>query len=494
MNSTRRLVLLLASLGTVVSAPLAAANTASTRPAQEDKKAEYERRLAEAEGSVEKLWKVYDWCEARGMDKEGRAVARKILKLDDSQRRAHEVLGEIEYDGKWFASEKKVEEYKKKQLEDEAKRTGKVLHKGELVDPADLPFLEKGMKRLESGEWVSAEDYKRVTEGWVKQDLVWVSPEEKPNLEKGLWKCGDKWLSEADADKYHSEVGKWWAVPSDHFVVYTTCTRKTVDKILDECRRAHREFNRVAGRTPLVPVPILVLNSSEQYNAFLGGSNGNAELRGFSSLHGATIAETWEEPLRQGMTSAGVTYWNVSNDADNKRGPIWVRHAAAQALAEGLDPSPKSLSRLVAGTATNAIAEEWWKEKMFPQWFRYGGVSYVERWIPDQFVAAGGDADWIRKWSKENLVRVGGLDSLESILACSLSLESIDASVKLLNETGLLVHFILDGKCMPIVEAHGALKQALKNPKDPKAIKNAFTVLEGQLRKHEAEFRKFAGL
>lgn len=463
---------------------------------QDDKKAEYEKRLGEAEGDAAKLWKVYEWCEARGMEKEGRSVLRKILKLNDGDRRAHELLGEVEYDGKWFPSEKKVEEYKRKQLEDEAKRTGKAVYKGELVDPADVPYLERGMKKTDSGEWVSAEDFKRMTEGWVKQDFVWVSPDEQPNIEKGLWKCGDKWLSAADADTYHAELGKWWKVPSDHFVIYSTCSRQTIDKILDECKRAHREFNRVAGKSPSGRVPLLVLNSAEQYNQFAAGQNGEQppELRGFSSLHGATIAEVWQEPLREGMTSAGVTYWNVKVEADNARGPIFVRHAAAQALAEGVDPSPKTLAALASGGATNAVVEDWWKEKLFPQWFRYGAVSYVERYLADQYVAAGGDADWIRKWSKENLARVGGIDPLETILACALNLDQIDASAKLLNESGMLLHFVLDGKCMPVVEAHGAVKAALKNAKDPKEVKTAFTALESALKKHEADFRKFAGI
>lgn len=482
----------------LASAQAPAAATAPQAPAsagsQDDKKAEYDKRLAEAEGSVEKLWKVYDWCESRGMDKEGRSVLRKILKLDDNDRKAHELLGEIEYDGKWFANEKKVEEYKRKQLEEEAKKTGKAIYKGELVDPADLPFLERGLKRTEKGEWVSAEEFQKLADGWVKQDFVWVSPEEMPNIDKGLWKCGDQWLTEAEADTYHSEIGKWWKVPSDHFVVYSTCARKTVEQVLTECDRAYREFNRALGKSPEARVPVLVLNSQEQYNAFFNNNNEAVELRGFSSLHGAAIAEVWAEPLREGMTSAGVAYWNVNNAADDSRGRIWVRHAAGQALAEGLDPSTKTLTSLAGGRATQATLDAWWKEKNLPQWFRYGAVSYVERYLQDQYVAQDGDADWIRKWSKENLVRVGGVDPLDTILAFDLSLEKFDASTKLLNEAGLLMHFILDGKCPPVVQAHGALKAAFRSAKDPKEIKSAMSALEAALKKSEADFKKFAGV
>jgi len=481
----------------ILGAPALPSPTTSRAPAapaarQDDKKAEYDKRLAEAEGSVEKLWKVYDWCDSRGMEKEGRSVLRKILKLDDNDRKAHELLGEIFFDGKWFANEKKVEEYKKKQLEDEAKKSGKVVFKGELVDPADLPFLERGMKKLDNGQWVSAEDHQRILDGWTRQDFTWISPEEEPNVKKGLWKCGDKWLTLEEADKYHSELGKWWKVPSDYFVVYSTCPRAIVDKIFVECDRAYREFNRVLGKTPTGKVPVLVLNSADQYNKVASGDLGQpVELRPFSSLYGATIAEVWSEPLQEGMTSAGLAYWNSTNADDNNRGPVFVRHAAGQALAEALDPSPKTLQALAGGRAPASAPDDWWKEKQFPQWFRYGAVSYVERYLQDQYVGSGGNPNWIRDWSKGNIVRVGGLDALDKILACELSLDKFDDSTKLLNETGLLMHFILDGKCAPVVQAHQALKAAYKAGKDTKA---AFKELDAALRKSEADFKKFAGI
>src|SRR5690349_4515038 len=110
-------------------------------------KAEYEKRKKEAEGSVEKLWKLYDWCEASGLKNESRSTLRSILKLDPDEKQAHELLGHVFFDGKWFDSDKKVDEYKKKQLEAEAKASGKVVYKGALVDPADVPFLEKGMTK-----------------------------------------------------------------------------------------------------------------------------------------------------------------------------------------------------------------------------------------------------------------------------------------------------------------------------------------------------------
>lgn len=485
MAFPRALALSLLALPAI--APRALAH--QTLVGQEDRKAEYEKRLAAAEGSGEKLWKLYEWCSANSLDKDGRNVLRKIVKLDETDRRAHELLGEVEYDGKWFPNEKKVEEYKKKKLEEEAKKSGKVIYKGALVDPADVPFLQKGLTKTEDGRWIDAEEQKKLAEGWVKQDFTWIPPTEISNLEKSLWKCEDKWLSEADANKFHAELDKWWKIPSDHFVLYTTCDRSLAMTARDEAERAFREVNRVFGKTPTSPVAMLMLRSGGQYSEFAGERQ--TELRGFSSLHGASIAEIWPEPLTAGMTSAGFCYWDASNQKDNAFGPMFVRHAAAQSLIEALDPSPKTLGDIVAQKQVPAIDTAWWNEKKLPQWLRYGACAYAERYMLDAFIKAGGDPAWMRKWSIENIANKGGIDPLDAILSLPLTLEDTSKSGKLINQAGLIVSFILDGKCTPVVQAHQAFKDAFKNGKD---LKPSVKALEDALRKNEAELRKFAGI
>ncbi|MBM3989879.1 MAG: hypothetical protein FJ298_02615 [Planctomycetes bacterium] len=469
-------------------ARLAVPEAAETR-VQEDRKAEFEKRLAAAEGNKDKLWKLYEWCDASGMEKDGRNVLRKIVKLDDADRRAHELLGEIEYDGKWFPSEKKVEEYKKKKLDEEAKKSGKVVYNGRLVDPADVPFLQKGLIKTDDGRWVDAEEQKKLAEGWVKQDLNWIAPAELANLEKNLWKCGDTWLAEADANKFHAELDRWWKIPSDHYVLFTTCDRALAMPARDECERAFREVNRVLGKTPSAPVAVLVLRSGAQYGEFAGQRQ--TELRGFSSLHGASIAEVWTEPFAAGMTSAGFCYWDAANQKDNAFGPMFVRHAAAQSLIEALDPSPKALASIASGKPGPAMDRAWWDEKQLPQWLRYGACAYAERYMTDPFIKQGGDPHWMRKWSLDNIANKGGIDPLDTILTLPLRLEDVSASGKLINQAGLLVAFMLDGKCTPVVQAHQAFKDAFKSGKD---LRPSVKALEEALRKNEAELRKFAGI
>jgi hypothetical protein len=458
-----------------------------------NKKAEYEKRRKEAEGDEKKLWSLYEWCDKNDMKTEARSCLRAILKLDDRDKRAHELLGEVFYDGKWFPNEKKVEEYKQKELEAKAKSSGKVIYKGELVDPADVPFLEKGLTKTEDGRWVNAEEEKKIKEGWVRQDLEWIPPAEVPQKEKGLWKCGENWLATAEADKFHSEVGRWWRIPSDHFVLYSTCSRAVSEQALLKMESAYRELARVYGRNPTTQVVVGLLNSRDQYGLFARGEAGipQPEARGLSSVHGSFMGESWLEPVDAGFPMAGVAYWDVSNAKDKAFGEMFARHAAGQSFAEALDPSPKTLAKIQKSQLSAALGVEFWAEKKIPEWFRFGAAAYVERYMLDNLVEAGGDPQWRFKWSVENLTNKGGLDPLDRIFEFKVSVDDIDGSNKLINESGLLVAFVLDGKCPSVIEKHGALKEAIKSGKD---IEKAGKALAEELKKNEPKLRAFANL
>ena len=457
-----------------------------------DTKAEYEKRKKEAEGSVEKLWKLYEWCDAYALKNESRSTLRAILKLDEGDRKAHELLGHIEYEGKWYDNAKKVEEYKAKKLEADAKASGKVVYKGALVDPADVPFLQKGMIKDATGKWFDAETQKKMAEGWQLQDLTWIPPAEAENIAKGMWKCGAKWLSLDDANKYHSEVGRWWVIANERFILYSTCTRKVSELALENCERAYRELMRVYGTQPTQAVPVIVLNSIDQYGLFARGEAGTQqpEARGLSSAHGAFMAEAYVEFLGTGQTLPGVAYWDGSSDAGNRFGEMFVRHAAAQSFAEALDQSPKAVAKLTKGEGAESYPEAFWAEKQIPAWFRYGAATYVERYFLDLTVAVGGNSAWRREWSVTNITGKGGLDPLDRIFKFEIDVDNPNSG-KLINEAGLLVAFALDGKCVEVQAKLGALKDAIKNNKD---ISKAGLALAEEIKKNEAKLRTFAAL
>jgi hypothetical protein len=308
-----------------------------------------------------------------------------------------------------------------------------------------------------------------------------------------LWKCGEKWLSLEDANRYHSEVGRWWIIANERFIIYSTCDRKHTELALEHCERAYRDLMRVFGKTPAQAVPVIVLNSTDQYGMFARAELGNQqpEVRGMSSAHGSFMAESYIEFLGSGQTLPGVAYWDASNEAGARFGEMFVRHAAGQSFAEALDPSPKAVAKLLKAEGINSFGEAFWNEKQIPAWFRYGAAVYAERYALDSTVAVGGNQAYRREWSVTNITNKGGLDPLDRIFKFEVSVDKLDAAMKLYNEAGLLVAFALDGKCAEVQAKLGALKEAIKTNKD---ISKAGLALAEEIKKNEAKLRTFAGL
>lgn len=466
--------------------------SAAAQDPKADNKAEYEKRRKEAEGDVAKLWKLHEWCDAYGMKNESRSVLRAIVKLDDGDRKAHELLGHVEFEGKWYETAKKLDEYKAKKLEADAKASGKAIYKGQLVDPADVPFLEKGMVKDAAGKWVDAETQKKIAEGWQLQDLVWIPPNEVENIGKGLWKCGDKWKTLEEADDWHSEVGRWWVIANERFILYSTCKRSLTETALSHCERAYRDLMRVYGKQPTQAVPVVLLNSLDQYNLFARGEAGNPqpEVRGLSSVHGAFMAEAFVQLAASGQTMPGVAYWDGTTPDGNAWGDLHVRHAAALSYGEAIDPSPKAIAKLQNGEGVNSYGDTFWAEKKLPQWIRYGAAAYAERYAADPTVAAGGDPYHRRPWSVSNIQNKGGLDPLDRVFKFEIDVDNPNSG-KLINQAGLMLAFALDGKCAEVSTKLGALKDAIRNNKD---IPAAATALAEEIKKNEAKLRTFAGL
>ena len=472
---------------------------------------EYKKRRAEAEGDVEKLWKVANWSEANGLDKEFRSVLRAIVKLDDTDKKAHELLDHVYYDGQWFTTKKKYESYKKKheaqlrkEEEQRAKDEGLVRHGDKWVRPEDLARLEQGLIQDEDGNWINPEEQKRLAEGWVRQDLEWVSPEDKANVDNGLWKCDDAWLSLADANAYHAEIGKWWRIPGEHYIVYSTCTREIARQALEHADRTQRDLIRIFGVSPLDKPHFLVLNSAEQYGSFASGSQEEqrmgAESKGLSSVHGSFFADFWLDVNMELQTvtymGAGVSYWDPAMNGGDMYGQLWARHAAGHSFLQQIDSSPEALHKMMTAPGPGFV-EEFWAEKKVPLWFRYGAAAYVERYFTDQFVAADGDPYWARKWSASNIANQGGLDPLDRIYDFEITVDDAQGSGKLINEAGLLVAFLVDGECEALVKEHEKLKESFRKAKqDPKRwkdVERSFQKIEKLIKSNDDALAAFAG-
>ena len=161
------------------------AATAWAGPQDDQRKAEFKERFDASKEDRTALWELHQWCTAFGMDREAEKVLRGILRVDDGDRKARELLGHIEYDGQWFTDEKKLAKYKADKEEAEAREKGWVRFRDAWVAPADIPFLEKGMVRDADGTWISKEDFERRETAGCAKTSPGSPPKSSPTSKRG---------------------------------------------------------------------------------------------------------------------------------------------------------------------------------------------------------------------------------------------------------------------------------------------------------------------
>jgi len=454
---------------------------------------EFDKRLVQAGRDIEKLWELHRWCESTERETEARKVLQRIVRYDESNRRAHELLGHVELDGQWFPSQKQLDDFKKKDEQRLAKERGWVRYKGRYVPPGDVAFLERGLVRGPEGDWLEPEELERLEQGWKRQDLVWVPPDEVSQMDAGLWKCGEEWKTLEEANDYHSRPGSWWRIPYPRFVLWTTVDRAVAEKAAMEMELAWRELVRIFGIQPAGRIDVALLRNQEQYDRFALGDDIRpaTQVSRIYSLADAYFAESWYE-AEYGYLGMGVGFWNDSSEVGGR----WGRHAARRAIglsfAYAVDPSPKALAAVENHAPDDGWVSRYLEEKKIPTWFRYGAVAYVERYFEDTLVGQGGDPWWVRKWSIESLK--GELAPLEQVFDLKISSEvegEYESSRKLVNQVGLVLAFVLDGGCQPLVELHGEMVEALKKGQDPGKILDK---LRKEIEKHEEPLKAFAEL
>jgi hypothetical protein len=257
-----------------------------------------------------------------------------------------------------------------------------------------------------------------------------------------------------------------------------------------------RDFDRIFGRTPSVPVTFVLLNGVEQYNEFCAGQIGVVpDRRSYSRLRQAFLTDSWIDTQTGELRTVGVGLWDTSSEPKWWTGLQACRLALALSMVEAVDPSPvarESMGKKVS--VDEEFVELYFAEKKLPAWFSWGAATYIERYFIDNLVSDGGNTHWAPQWTMGHIRDTGGLDPLPEIFALKLSAgepEAMARSERWIDQTGLLLSFMLDGSCAPVREAHAAFKEAFARGDNFQARMRA---LEKALVKHEAELRKYAGL
>jgi hypothetical protein len=348
-----------------------------------------------------------------------------------------------------------------------------------------------------SRAWVRAKDVAAIEDGSVPIDLDWIPDERAPSARRaqGLFPCGEEWLPEPLANDYHSRLPPhWWRIPGRHFNAYATCDRGLAEAALSTVdEETYPDLVRLFGVEPALPPTVIVLRSLVQYNAFgVLRPDGDAvppDASGFSAVHHSFLCERWLD-AEHGFEypGAGCTYWDDDTEAGRRWGPLAVRHAAAQAFVESIDPPIRAIDGLRDAPRAPFDADAAWRERRIPLWLRYGASMYCERF----FIATNvEDPDWARRWSFAVVAERGGLGALDELFASSPDQNDPGRSQEWMLQAGLVVAFVLDGDVPAITERHDALRQALRAGR---GVRAAVLALEDELAGRRAEIEAFAGL
>ena len=463
---------------------------------------EYDAKLAEAGDDVTKLWELHLWCKETSRNSESRATLKKLLELDAEHAEAHKALGHHSYDGQWFETYTALAKYKRAE-EKRMRDQGLARYKDEWVKIDDLPYLRMSWVQGDDGKWRSPHEIARReqeekyrADGWIQKDMIWISPEEAPNLEKGLYKCGEDWLSLEEADTFHAQIGQWWRRHEQHFIVNSTLPFAWTDWARFFADSTFQDLTRIFGIVPEGPIEVTVLNSLGQYNQLAGGDPNQGipgfEASGFSSCHYAFFAELFIDPSVQPMEyrGQGVGYWDVNDPKVKPYGPMAIRHAAALSFAEVIDPSLDTVSRFIENPSGQPNAPAFWNEKRIPNWLRFGSASYVDRFRAEEHDV--NNVTWAaRDWSIGQMKEAGGLLPFEQIFGLTLDPADPEGTARRMSQAGLFVAFMLDANCAPVVEKHSKLKSVLKSGED---VTEALTELQTAITENLAALTAFSGL
>lgn len=474
-------------------------STVGGSPAHPSRDPEFLERLEEAGEEIEALWALHQREDAAGRPEHSAVALRRIVRLQPDHTAAHLALGHLQEGDLWFTRAGAARAHRLRTSPDEARARGFIEHKGAWMHPADRARSSKGLRQdPESGRWLGAADRRRLEDGWLLLDEGWVSPEEAPLVDLGLWPVAGQWLPLPEADHRHALPVRPWVLPGPDVTVLATVDREVAERAREHVEAALPDLRRVFGVEPPPPLEVLVLRDEEQYDSHAFGSpDGSRRPTSSSRLHRVHSAFLAEADFRRvdrrlEHRALGVCYYDPLIPYGEKYGLHSARLAAGYSFVEALDPSPDAVKEALSeGGPGPDFLTEFEAEKRLPAWLRHGGPVYAERFFRDPSVTGEGDPYWARAWSLANLAAAGGWRGLEEVLAFPIDPDAREDSRKLLIEAGLVVAFLVDSSCTPVRQAHARfLEQLASGRLTAKDVRE----LEEALLAHEDDLLRFAGL
>ena len=233
---------------------------------------DYKKQIEDAGEDVEKLLELARaWKEDR-KTKEAKAAFTRVVELDDANEEAHKGLRHHFHDGQWFKSYSELSRYRRAEVK-KKEAEGYSRFGDEWVKTEDLSYLQVGWTKGDDGVWrnprlveLAELEKKMVADGCQlrMEDSSWVHPDDFDKWREGLFQCGDKWVSQAEAETFHAEMDSWWTARAEKFEVLTTCK---VDTLRWACWHADKTWDdlvRIYGMEPGFRPPLVVFKNIEQ--------------------------------------------------------------------------------------------------------------------------------------------------------------------------------------------------------------------------------------
>lgn len=404
----------------VLPAPLIAQSSAQL-------KKELRTKEQAAKKDPDALFEAGKWAQAKSLDADAKRLFEKVLKIAPDHAGANEALGYELVEGKWIPA-KEAEKARLKAKAAEFAAKGFVEVDGVWVEPDQVDDAKRGVFHHD-GEPVTRQEKVAFLQGMVRHPETGLLIDAKflEQAKNGYFPIGDdnRWVDLAEADKYHSDLGRPWIIRYSHGHLVSSLPLKKLQELKPLADQGHEKVATLFGGRVVSPAlrPVVIVAKTEaDYRTY------GTELGDGTDAAGSFLMRTearFKVPF-QGEVRAAV--------CDNHKdwGPRYVRHSAAMAYA-------------------NAIAEE--DGIQLPLWFVEGVGSYTSRFDNDS------DAGW---FGKQHVAKggVGNLKAFFAGYAISGEMESKDIAYNIF-QSGLLLSFATRGGDQEVTAAMEAVTAAL---------------------------------
>jgi len=427
----------------------------------QDAKAELEKKLAAIDRKdAEAVYGVAVWAEQNNLKTDSKRLLREVIKINPDHAKARELLGYEKFGDKWL-TKREIEREKEKAKEAEMSSKGMKKWKDQYVPAEDYEKLEKGLVKYKDPDgvekWGTPEMKDRVEKGMALHDGLWVTKEGLEHLKAKEFQVGDKWVNEAEANKFHADFVNPWVMETDYVTFTTTCPYAFAKQALNHADAAIARAYQVCG----LPLPKPGDNEKIALIMVKDGAD-------YSQLGNQV-----QDALDANMSSNWSTF--ILTDANTGRfGAVTIYEVLSPGNDQGNDNF--SLAHVRFAAAAAAVRNLTFAEPPSP-WFSFGIAAHCERFWAGPKASSRDTREWC-KWSLGRLAKEGGPKDLKELF------DPFDPSARSLLTAGAVIGFLTEAPNKPkkVDEQWAKILEGMKKPKEKGLLKD-FLKLETLLGK-----------